>query len=104
MPPSHGRRLELSKKGMGKMTVKHIMKLIRLERVRQYELKMAGKFKQTLNEILDDHLKFVVLSEEIGEVAKELCEINHGNVSDYGNLKAELVQCAALIFAWLEGM
>jgi hypothetical protein len=86
------------------MKIDEVFNAVITERSRQYALKMGGRFRQTVNEMLDDNEKLSVLAEEFGEVAKEVCEINHGNVHDCENLKAELVQVMAVCCAWLEGM
>lgn len=43
-----------------------------------------------------------ILSEEIGEAAKEVVDIHFSASGDPTNLRYELVQCAAVIVAWLE--
>lgn len=71
---------------------------VMMERCRQDDLKKQGKFQHTLNDPeLSDSERFVVLSEEIGEVARAIQENNETN------LKEELTQVAALACAWLEG-
>jgi NTP pyrophosphatase (non-canonical NTP hydrolase) len=51
--------------------------------------------------------KFAVLSEEVGEVARELNETSEfgaGAPNDDSALAAELVQVAAVCVAWLESI
>lgn len=43
-----------------------------------------------------------VLVEEVGEVAKAIWEVVSGRSSDRAPIKTELIQCAAVIVAWLE--
>lgn len=46
-----------------------------------------------------------ILTEENGEVARELCDaFNEDRVIDYGRLRTELVQVAAVAVAWIEGI
>lgn len=68
------------------------------ERVRQENLKAAGRFTYTCADstpTLAD--KLAILAEEFGEVARAVCE------GDKENLRTELVQVAAVCLAWLEG-
>ena len=76
------------------------------ERNRQESLKAAGKFPATCaDETLGDSIKLCVLTEEVGEVARVLCErtCNPGfhDGSD-AKLLEELVQVAAVATAWAE--
>lgn len=49
--------------------------------------------------------KLAVLTEEVGEVAHELCEgLKPAAIIDRKALRAELVQVAAVAFAWLESL
>jgi NTP pyrophosphatase (non-canonical NTP hydrolase) len=78
------------------------------ERLRQEELCASGKFNWTLAHAgqftLADGL--VVLAEEFGEVAKEVCDSGFGNGGppDLSLLRTELVQLAACCVAWVEGI
>jgi NTP pyrophosphatase (non-canonical NTP hydrolase) len=67
---------------------------IRVERMRQERLKAAGKFAATPADDIPDTDKLPMLVEEVGEVARAICD----GVGRY----AELVQVAALALAWLE--
>jgi NTP pyrophosphatase (non-canonical NTP hydrolase) len=70
---------------------------IRVERMRQERLKAAGKFHHTAADVdLPCVLKLPILVEEVGEVARALC--------DGTNLREELIQVAAVALAWLEGL
>jgi NTP pyrophosphatase (non-canonical NTP hydrolase) len=53
----------------------------------------------------DDPDWLPVLTEELGEVAKEICDHRHGKFdrNEYkSRLRAELVQVAAMAVAWIE--
>jgi hypothetical protein len=76
------------------------------ERHRQEVLKAAGRFKFTCADVEMTNLeRYAVLMEEIGEVARVLVE-SSGLANDiHGKgLRKELVQCGAVIIAWLEGL
>jgi hypothetical protein len=48
-----------------------------------------------------------VLTEELGEVAKVLCDYRHGLLTDVqmtGELRTELVQVAAMAHAWIDAI
>lgn len=67
------------------------------ERIRQEELKAAGKFVYTAADPeCPDVTRITMLVEEIGEVARAMQN------NDLDNLKEELTQVAAITFAWLE--
>ena len=62
---------------------------------------------------MDDGLRLAILTEEVGEVAKELCEwdrLDHRlpgptyseALSSESRIRAELVQVAAVAVAWVE--
>lgn len=76
------------------------------ERLRQRELLAVGRFKHTCDsrEISNFH-KLAILTEELGEVAREVFEMHDKN--DFSperkaQLKKELIQVAAVTVAWLE--
>lgn len=76
------------------------------ERVRQEELKAAGKFKYTCadSNMLSSE-KYLVLAEEVGEVARAVLNLQNfafDYSSDLGKVREELVQVAAVSVAWLE--
>lgn len=81
---------------------------IAAERVRQRELFAAGRITfDAASPIPDDNRKLRVLVEEVGEVAQELDNLeatNHSKKLVRANLRAELVQVAAVAVAWLESM
>jgi NTP pyrophosphatase (non-canonical NTP hydrolase) len=73
------------------------IRAIRAERVRQERLKAMGKFHHTAADVdLPCVLKLPILTEEVGEVARALC--------DGTNLREELVQVAAVALAWVEAL
>jgi hypothetical protein len=45
---------------------------------------------------------FVILGEEVGELAREIFELDLDKDDPYDKLRDEAVQCAAVIFAILE--
>jgi hypothetical protein len=67
---------------------------LRVERMRQERLKAAGKFAYTPADDIPDTDRLPMLVEEVGEVARAMC--------DGVGLYPELVQVAALALAWLE--
>jgi len=76
------------------------------ERLRQEELKAAGRFSFTC---ADDGLslgeKLAVLGEEFGEVARAVLEAMEKVNDVHGvNLRKELIQVAAVAMAWAESL
>jgi NTP pyrophosphatase (non-canonical NTP hydrolase) len=53
---------------------------------------------------MPDEQKLAVLVEEVGEVARELCESRAESRSPDSNLKTELIQLAAVAVAWSESL
>jgi hypothetical protein len=78
------------------------------ERVRQDRLKREGKFAWTCADAINDEFRLAVLAEEFGEVSREVCELMvarcRGVHFDRANLRAELIQVAAVCLAWVEGL
>ena len=72
------------------------------ERLRQEQLKAAGKFTKTCADNMPNAERLVVLAEEFGEVAREVCESLEGKPTP--NLRTELIQVAAVCVAWVEGL
>lgn len=70
---------------------------VHAERIRQAEM-WPGQWEPG---VTDPTKKLAILVEEVGEVARELLE-NDGRETPH--LATELVQCAAVIFAWLESI
>lgn len=77
---------------------------VRKERVRQEQLRREGRFAFTCADRFIEGkpvlpaAKLVVLVEEVGEVARAICD------GDDANLREELVQVAAVCVAWLEAL
>lgn len=93
------------------MTTAEALQEIVAERFRQEALRDAGKFQHTCaSPHLSNDRRLVILAEELGEVARAVCELGEyvGPTSavEYRemhlNLQAELVQVAAVCVAWLE--
>lgn len=51
---------------------------------------------------MPDGDKLAVLTEEVGEVARELCEARAAKTEPSDNLRVELIQVAAVAMAWAE--
>ena len=49
-------------------------------------------------------IKLAILTEEVGEVARWVCERELGNRPDYANLYDELTQVAAVALMWAENV
>lgn len=77
-----------------------VMRDVREERIRQIE-----KFGQD-NPLVTgpDAYRLAILSEEHGEVAREVCEAILGNDVDRADLYKELIQVAAVSSSWAEQM
>lgn len=85
--------------------------LIEREHYRQRDLKKAGKFPWTLDDVkhkgrvISDAKKLTVLAEEFGEVSREVCEgATKDEPANRERLQAELVQLAACCLAWIEAI
>ena len=77
---------------------------IRLERLRQDLLVRDGTFPFNCSDAgVPSAVKLAILVEEIGEVAKEIYEMQSGYIR-YERLRVELVQVAAVAVAWLESL
>lgn len=68
------------------------------ERYRQNKLKADGKFAHTCADNIPDEHRYIILAEEVGEVARAIHD------GDRDNLREELVQVAAVCLAWLEAL
>lgn len=73
----------------------HIHCDISVERLRQERLKAAGKFDATCADDIPNGARFLILGEEVGEVARAVME-------SPSRLRDELIQTAAVCFAWIE--
>lgn len=84
-----------------------IFALIAQERSRQRELFRKGKHQfRVCSPIISDGLKLAVLTEEVGEVAKEVNENAHraSTPRRREKMETELVQVAAVAVAWIEAL
>jgi NTP pyrophosphatase (non-canonical NTP hydrolase) len=73
------------------------------ERGRQERLKREGKFRYTCADPkMGDFACLAVLVEEVGEVARLLCDFEGGKRYDLSLMRAELTQVAAVAVAWLQ--
>ena len=83
----------------------HIFGRIVLERIRQERLRVSGKFAHgPESDDLSNAEKLAVLVEEVGEVARAVCEAIPGSAEKRADLEEELIQVAALAVGWLEGL
>lgn len=75
------------------------------ERVRQDQLKAAGRFELTCADAeLPASEKLAILVEEVGEVARAVLERADLVADKHGSsLRDELIQVAAVALAWAEG-
>lgn len=76
------------------------------ERKRQLVLKAEGRFAYTPSDRVSDALKLAILTEELGEVAREVLA-RTGMVQEVavdGHLRKELCQVAAVALAWMESL
>jgi NTP pyrophosphatase (non-canonical NTP hydrolase) len=81
------------------------------ERERQEQRKRDGRFKHTCADpdAMTDYEKLAVLTEEVGEVARECLtqtgrRLARDSVGTREALRAELVQVAAVAVAWIESL
>lgn len=93
-----------------------IFNQIHLERNRQDQLKLAGKFLWTCADVKYPNVnKLSILAEEFGEVAKEVTdqviwkEKHKGKVNQFiadqrQKLRTELIQVAAVCVGWIEAL
>lgn len=76
-----------------------VLDAISQERKRQDELKQAGKFTHTCADDIDNGRKLAILTEELGEVARAMCDKEPKE-----RLREELIQVAAVATAWAEAL
>ena len=84
-----------------------VMMLVLKERRRQEQLKKEGKFYFDCGEKAVSHIrKLAVLSEEFGEVAKLICDLDSSVKPTFTTeeLRKELIQVAAVCVAWVESL
>lgn len=78
---------------------------VSLERERQEALCKAGKFPATCADPKQpDTDKLPILIEEVGEVARAMCEAIGATDVQSSGLRTELVQVAAVAVAWIEAI
>lgn len=77
-----------------------VLRAVRKERARQE--KLHGP-KTCASSGLPTPIKLAVLTKEVGEVAKWICE-HWGTVVETDDLRAELIQVAAVAVAWAESL
>jgi len=77
-----------------------ILYSVKCERIRQEELKKHGEFEFTCADAaMPLATKLAVLVEEVGEVARALCDDE-----SVDRLRDELVQVAAVSVAWIQAL
>lgn len=84
-----------------------VLERIWFERLRQKDLFRAGKIGfDCASPVVSDDRKLRALTEELGEVAQEIDQIESGDNKKQARirLKTELVQVAAVAIAWLEAL
>jgi NTP pyrophosphatase (non-canonical NTP hydrolase) len=80
-----------------------ILSAIVAERARQEHLKATGHFTYTCADVeMSDADCFLVLGEEVGEVARAVLEQDSVSAHPGTDLCKELTQVAAVCVAWLE--
>jgi len=86
-------------------TTREALGMVALERARQERLKADGKFPATCADAwMTPSEKLAVLVEEVGEVARHLCDAHQPNNLNTQGLRDELTQVAAVAVAWLESL
>jgi hypothetical protein len=102
------------------MAIEEVLRDVGVERLRQEDLRQSGKFLWTCAaEGVPLDRKMSVLSEEVGEVAKEVVDVGiardkyqkedmpfprHREVALLLRIRKELVQVAAVCVAWIEAI
>ena len=76
------------------------------ERDRQEDLKAAGKFSYTCaDHEMTDERKLTIITEEIGEVARVICDVSHHTWDEYyERLREEIIQACAIGVAWIQSI
>ena len=91
-----------------KLPMMAVFEQIVLERLRQEDLFRQGKFNYTCaSPVADPSRKLAILTEEVGEVAKEVLHLDskhHNQKQVRANLRAELIQVAAVAVGWLQSL
>lgn len=79
------------------------LKRVLLERDRQEHLRATGHFQHgPADSALSLPAILAVLAEEVGEVARHVCDDMHGKGLDKAALREELIQVAAVAVGWAE--
>lgn len=102
------------------MAIEEVLRDVGVERLRQEDLRQSGKFLWTCaTDGVPLDRKMSVLSEEVGEVAKEVVDFGiardkykeekltfprHHEVALLLRIRKELVQVAAVCVAWIEAI
>jgi hypothetical protein len=102
------------------ITTVNILEEVRQERLRQEQLKRDGKFLWTCADLgVSEDRKLSVLTEETGEVAKEIVDYGisrdkyhlenlpfplHRDIHFLSRIRTELIQVAAVCVAWCESI
>lgn len=91
------------------MSTESVLAEVLVERVRQEnrcaKKRRKGKaFYSCANLDMPQELKLAILTEEVGEVARELCDASHERKAPDRNLRVELIQVAAIAVAWAESL
>jgi hypothetical protein len=83
-----------------------VLDAVREERHRQERLRREGRFLYTCaSEVMSDGAKCAVLGEEFGEVCRAMLEKQKlSNDAHNKDLRAELIQVAAVAVAWAESL
>lgn len=79
---------------MNDLTMFNVLQNVTDERIRQIN-KWGPQYH-------DDSTWMLILSEEVGEVAKSIIDRIHNGSADIAETRKELVQVAAVAVAWLE--
>lgn len=101
-PPQRKASLYLETARVDAFHLSRVLGAVAQERERQ-EQKGVDKpgWETCASATMDPHVKLAVLTEEVGEVARALLE---ENAESTANLRAELVQVAAVAVAWVEAL
>jgi HAMP domain-containing protein len=103
--PARGVSTRSSRQSSPALTMAEVMEDIATERARVRRLIKAGKFRDSLDSTaLSGSDKLAIVTEELGEVAKEVVEMREDR--DYSltrrrKLRTELTQLAGTAIAWL---
>ena len=90
---------------LNELTAHHVYTEVVEERRHQDRLRLAGKIPRDVSDpSCDEYYKLSVLMEEVGEVAMELNDYGTPKERPRDAIYKELVQVAAVTFAWLEAL